>query len=258
MLKSYEGLGNLTFGNWYSSAKLISLLTALDIPTICTARADRVGHAAVLGNTRIEKHDRGYFSYAFDNSLVLHCVKWRDNSIVTLLSNSRGPYPLNTVERFSRKQKKKISLSRLNLIKFYNEAMGGVDLVESAVATCRIKIKGKKWWWPHFTNTLGVPMGAAWRIYRATNPDENAILLYFVRSVVQSYLHVDRITKAPTTDFWKTKKLVDDSTRLTGRSHWPAHIEKQRRCQYPSCSSKVRTICKECYVALYIKGDGFK
>ena len=101
-------------------------------------------------------------------------------------------------------------------------------------------------------------MGAARRIYRATNPDENVTLLYFVRSVVQSYLHVDRITKAPTTDFWKTKKLVDDSTRLTGRSHWPAHIQKQRSCQYPSYSSKVRTICKECDVALCINGDHSK
>ena len=85
--------------------------------------------------------------------------------------------------------------------------MGGVDLVDAADATYRIKIKGKKWWWPHFTNTLGVLMGAAWRIYHATNPDENATLLYFVRSVVQSYLHADRITKAPTTGFWKTKNL---------------------------------------------------
>ena len=84
VLKSYEGLGNLTFDNWYSSAKLISLVTAFDIPTICTARADRVGDAPVLSNTQIEKHDRVYFSYAFDNSLALHCVKWRDNSIVTL------------------------------------------------------------------------------------------------------------------------------------------------------------------------------
>ena len=75
VLKLYEGLVNLTFDNWYSSSKLISLVTALDIPTTCTARVDCVGHAPILSNTQIEKHDRGYFSYAFDNSLALHGVK---------------------------------------------------------------------------------------------------------------------------------------------------------------------------------------
>ena len=50
-----------------------------------------------------------------------------------MLYNSRDPDPLNTVERFASKQKK-ISISRLNLIKHYNEAMGGVDLVDAAVA----------------------------------------------------------------------------------------------------------------------------
>ena len=44
ILKWYKGLGNLTFDNWSPSAELISLLTALDIPTICTAQADQVGH----------------------------------------------------------------------------------------------------------------------------------------------------------------------------------------------------------------------
>ena len=39
--------------------------------------------------------------------------------------------------------------------------MGGVDLLDNAVATYRINIKGKKWWWPHFTNCLGKLMAEA-------------------------------------------------------------------------------------------------
>ena len=34
VLKCYVGLGNLRFDNWHTSAKLINLLTALDVPTI--------------------------------------------------------------------------------------------------------------------------------------------------------------------------------------------------------------------------------
>ena len=36
VLKSFKGIGNLTFNNWYTSTKLISLLTALDVPNIGT------------------------------------------------------------------------------------------------------------------------------------------------------------------------------------------------------------------------------
>ena len=258
VLKCYKGIGNLTFDNWFSSAKLLNLLTALDIPTICTARTDRIALAPVMSNKAMEKQNRGHYNHVYDDEVGLHCLKWFDNAVVTLLSNSCGPFPLATVERFSRKQKKKISVPRPNVVKLYNESMGGVDLVDSAVATYRIKIRGKKWWWPHFTNTLGVIMGAAWKIYRATNPDENGTLLHFVRSVVQSYLHVEKIVHAPSPNFWNAKKVVDKNTRLTGRSHWPTQIEKQRRCQYPGCSAKPRIVCEECDVALCIKSGHFK
>lgn len=258
VLQSIDGIGNLTFDNWYTSAKLMSLLAALGVPTISTVRADRVGNAPVLNTKDIERKERGFFSYAFDDSMGLHCVKWYDNSVVTLLSNCTGPFPLGAVDRFSRKEKKKVSVPRPNLIKFYNNAMGGVDLLDAAVATYRIKIKGKKWWWVHFTNTMGVLMGAAWKMFRATNPDADQTLLYFVRSVTQAYLQVEKVSTAPTPNYWKAKKKVDDNTRLVGRSHWPSLIDQQRRCQLPGCKSKVRTICKSCDVALCIKDDHFQ
>ena len=84
-----------------------------------------------------------------------------------MLSNSRRPYPLK--KQFRGFEEKK-NLLRPKLIKLYNEAVGGADLVNAAVATYRIKIKGKKWWWLHFSNTLGILMGAAWRIYNIPTP----------------------------------------------------------------------------------------
>ena len=56
--------------------------------------------------------------------------------------------------------------------------MGGMNLTDATVGTYRSQIKGKKWWWPHLTNTLGVLMGVAWNIYRVTNPDEDQSLLF--------------------------------------------------------------------------------
>ena len=57
----------------------------------------------------------------------------------------------------------------------------------------------------------------------------------------------------PGPSFWKTKVVVHDSDQLTGHSHWPTTREKQWRYSLPSCSSRVRTFCDECDVALCIK-----
>ena len=173
VLTCKEGLGNLTFNNWYASTKLMSLLTAMEIPTICTVRYNRIGDTQIKSKYSMSKSERGDFSYAYDDIVGLHCVRWNENSVVTTLSNCIGPYPLDRVERC--KEKKKINVNRPNLIKVYNSAMGGVDLLDSAVGIYRTKIKEKKWWWPHFTNTLGVLMGAAWRIYHATNSDSDLV-----------------------------------------------------------------------------------
>ena len=143
------------------------------------------------------------------------------------------------------------------MIKLHNNAMVGVDLIGAAVATYRIKFKGKKWWWAHFPNTLGVIMGTAWRIFRVTNQDEDQSLLYFLHSLAQSYLHVNKISAAPTPHYWKTKKKVNN-IHLTGQGHWPNTTENQSRCQFPSCKSKVRTVCETCDVALCIKDAHFK
>lgn len=133
--------------------------------------------------------------------------------------------------------------------------MGGVDLLDNAVATYRIRIKGNKWWWPHFVNTLGILVAAAWRIHRTCNPNENQSLLYFIRSITRSYLHSDSISPAP--QHWKRKTIIDEGRRLTGRSHWPNQRENQRHCAFPNCKSRPRTYCEECDVALCIK-DHFK
>ena len=229
----------------------MSLLTAMDIPTICTVRDDRIGKVQIKPKSSMSKLERGEFSYAYDDVVGLHCVRWNDNSVVTTLSNCIGPYPLERFERFSRNEKKRIPVARPNLIKVYNSAKGGVDLLDSAVGTYPTKIKGEKGWWPHFTNTLGILMGAAWNIYCVINPDADQSLLAFIRSVVHSYLHIDEIVPGPS--FWKTKVVVHDSNRLTGCSHWPTTRERQQRCALPSCSSHIRTFCKEWDVALCIK-----
>ena len=181
VLQCKEGIGNFTFDNWYASIKLMSLLTAMDIPTICTGRDDHSGEGQIKSKASMSKLERGELSYAYDYVgelsyaydyvVGLHFVRWNDNSAVTMLSNCIGPYPLDRVEWFSRNEKRWIPVARPNPIKVYDSAIGGVDLLDSTVGTYCTNIKGKKRWWPHYTNTLGILMGTAWNIYHVINPD---------------------------------------------------------------------------------------
>ena len=63
----------------------MSLLTAMDIPTICTVRDDRIGKVQIKSKSSLSKLERGEFSYAYDDVVGLHCVRWNDNSVVTTL-----------------------------------------------------------------------------------------------------------------------------------------------------------------------------
>ena len=42
--------------------------------------------------------------------------------------------------------------------------MGGLDLLDNAVATHQVNVKGKKWWWSHFTKCLGILTAGAWKV----------------------------------------------------------------------------------------------
>ena len=57
--------------------------------------------------------------------------------------------------------------------------MGGVDLVNANLDPVPDK---------------GEEVGPAWVIYWVTNLDEDQPLVFFVQSLVQSYLHLDAIT----------------------------------------------------------------
>ena len=75
VLKSFKGIGNLTFDNWYTSAKLVSLLTALDIPTIGTVRADHVGNAPILSTKDLENKEHGVMQNAVMHLMIAcHCI----------------------------------------------------------------------------------------------------------------------------------------------------------------------------------------
>ena len=216
---------NLVFDNWYASSKLLKILSALYIPTICTVRPDRTGPVQLTNAKLFKRKERGSIEHAFDAAFGLHCVRWMDNNVVSVFSNCIGSKPYVKATRKCRIQKKEVQFNMPQCISIYNDSMGGVDMLDSAVANYRITIKGKKWWFPHMTNTIKVLLAAAWKIHRICHPEQNQTMLWFTRSVVLSYLHPN--SSAARSGFWNARMSAPSSMCFTGRNHCPIKLTKQ-------------------------------
>jgi DNA excision repair protein ERCC-6 len=69
------------------------------------------------------------------------------------------------------------------LISKYNAGMGGVDLLDRLLGQYRPSIRGKKWWWPLFTNALNLSVVAGWRMFRLLHPHSQLSHLEYRRTV---------------------------------------------------------------------------
>ena len=59
-------------------------------------------------------------------------------------------FPEPTMNRWSKSEKKKIQIPMPKPLQIYNYHMVGVDLFDQTVATYRMQIRSRKWWWPFF------------------------------------------------------------------------------------------------------------
>ena len=54
-------------------------------------------------------------------------VKWKDNKVVTVISNDRGIESKSTVSRFTKETKRIEEVECPDVVKHYNGHMGGID-----------------------------------------------------------------------------------------------------------------------------------
>ena len=85
---------------------------------------------------------------------MVQCM-YQNGTIVHICSNYSTHLPVRRCKR----RVKGAARSRCNSASFltqYNKGMAGVDLMERLLASYRPTIRGKKWYWPLFTNMLNI------------------------------------------------------------------------------------------------------
>ena len=164
MLQSTTSSSN----NFFTSYKLLAFRLGIrESETTGTVRENRTGGANrdLTSNKVMKKSTSGTFDFRSGGTVFM--CKWNDNlvnSVITVASNCKTHSPVHEVRRRVKGQPVN-NVQQPHLIHAYNQGMGGVDLMDRMLASYRPSIRGKKWDWPLFTNSLNVTVVAAWWIH---------------------------------------------------------------------------------------------
>lgn len=215
---------NLYFDNFFTSVNLLKQLSIRGLKGTGTVRQNRLGKSCKLPHSsKLKKKDRGYFEYiSLSNNQMVIC-KWNYNSVVSIASNNCPVFPTTQVKRFSQKEKKNIYIPQPNIIKKYNENMGGVDRADQNISLYRVSIRGKKWYFPLISHSLDMAEHNAWQLYRSNGGKLDH--LGFRRSVtlgiLESYKRDSK--RGPS----RASASLHDYSRYDGLGHLVIYQDKQ-------------------------------
>lgn len=259
----------VAFDNFFTSHKLMSRLSAKGYFATGTVRENRTSAVVNLGRKRhkkpysvkpplkdmsaMKKLERGTWDYAFDSANDVLAVRWNDNSVVTVLSNHLKHEPLKQARRYDRKAKRMCNIELPYPIHEYNRTMGGVDLFDNAMNNYRIRIRGKKWYWPLFTNALDAAMVNAWKLHCFCRKFEKRPMmpqLDFRVFVAECLLQSMRGIKEVISKI-ENENSVSSIVRSDRVDHVVMKNDKRLRCRH--CASQTTYKCNNCNVGIHPK-----
>ncbi|XP_036327495.1 piggyBac transposable element-derived protein 3-like [Rhagoletis pomonella] len=228
---------NVTFDNFFTSYKLMRRLSCNGYFATGTVRDNRTNYAPLVCINDMKKRSRGSSDFVFDSNNKVLVTRWNDNSVVTIMSNFLKHEPLRHVKRYDRKGKKMITVPQPLLIHEYNHRMGGVDLFDNAMNNYRIKIRGKKWYWPLLTNAFDAAMVNAWKLKVFCAKYEK------FKPMNQFDFRVE-VAEALVTDVRTCKRRItnrDGGQRTDGLNHIVETLDRRARCR--QCGIKTQFGC---------------
>lgn len=239
---------HIFFDNLFTSLPLLSQLKLRGVKGTGTIRENRVPKNCPLKKSeQMKKEPRGCFDFAStENNDIIVC-KWHDNNIVNIASNNSAVLPTVQVKRFSQKEKRNIYVPQPNIVKVYNENMGGVDRADQNISLYRVSIRGKKWYFPLISHFVDMAEQNAWRIYKINGGKLDH--LGFRRSVAIGIL--ESFKKRTQGRSSKLPREAHAHSKYDGIDHIIMYQEKQSRCAY--CHKKCNFVCQKCTLALHPK-----
>lgn len=266
------------FDNYYTSLPLMYTLAKQGIHSLGTIQRNRLGKSCKLPTKQdVMKSSvpRGSYEEYVTNfeGIDMTTVTWKDNKQVILASTYVGACPVENIERFDKKEKKRISITCPKLIKEYNMHMGGVDLMDSFLGRYRIRMKSRKWYMRIFYHLLDLTVINAWVLHKKVEErkgnHKNIMTLADFRSELAETLC--QYTPTNTRGRPSTSAIREDQpppkmrkgkpiqvlppleVRLDQVDHNIMRTESRGRCMMPSCNLLSIIKCSKCNIYLCCK-----
>lgn len=261
--------------NYFSSYYMLQILKHKGIMATCTARVNRFARPPLVSDKDIKKKPRGFAEEITSTDGDVTMVKWLDNKPANLASNFIGIGEKDMVKRWSKTEKRFIEVERPEIVKKYNHAMGGVDLLDQLMSYYRTFIKSKKWPLRMIFHASDLAVVQAYREYDTDNDllgipkAKRLTLLHFRQHLAQSLVLRNKISASkrgrPSSCSSPLPVIVPrrpgelrPSTEIArdGVGHFPAHdVGSGTRCKLPGCKGKSRIKCIKCKVHLCLTKD---
>ncbi|CAF1588696.1 unnamed protein product [Didymodactylos carnosus] len=271
--------------NFYTTIQLQVELHKLGIYAVGTVRANRLPGLVMKNDNDLSSEGRGAMDHRVTevDGVQICAIKWYDNNIVNCLSTLHGCHPIDLVQRWSAKEKKHIQITRPNVIKAYNQHMGGVDLIDMLISLYRINVRSRKYYIKIIFHLIDLSVVNAWLLYRRhclqlkISKKKTMSLLTFRISIAEALLKSSPSPPSPvkrgrpslesvtnensprTSSRAAPNPLPPTSVRLDKFDHWPVPTVKGR-CRNPGCVGQTRISCSKCELRLCLndKNNCFK
>jgi hypothetical protein len=202
---------------------------------------------------------------------------------VTLSSTYVGPTPVDFVEQWDKRQKKRIKISQPFIVKEYNTTMGAVDKFDMLTALYRLEHKSRRWYIRIFYWCLQLAVVNGWLLYRRqcnllrVEKKNQMDLLAFTASVSESLIKcykplarprrwgrpsssntnstigshsTNEDVERPAKQQYRRSGSVQDDIRFDQIGHFPEHRTDKPHCV--TCGARIKMGCIKCNVALCI------
>ena len=258
----------LYFDNWFSSISLLDHLASRGIYSCGTIRAPRI--TGLPKNKTAEKDfiAKGQGSHNENKTTnlaneVTH-VQWFDNKIVNLVSTFAKAKPLQTVQRFSRKERRVVDVPRPSIVGLYNQGMGGVDLADGMISLYRIFLRSRKYYQRLIFHLVDLALLNSWNCYRRDAKflelPKSKILKYavFKMQISSDLLQAGKPSRKRGRPQATPKRkpsrhhcaMPTQTARHDKVDHFPSVDKVRRMCKNDGCSGKTNIVCSKCKVNL--------
>ncbi|XP_061382924.1 piggyBac transposable element-derived protein 2-like [Danaus plexippus] len=245
--------------NFFMSPELTYILREeYGILSLGTIRTNRLRGCQELLPTdkQLKKKKRGSSAQVVCNKNKLAVVKWNDNKVVTLISTYIDSYPLETIKRYDKDEKKKVDVECPQVVKHYNKHMGGVDLADMLISLYRTPFKSHRWYLGIFSQLVDMCINNAWLLHRRDG--KKTSLKDFRFELFDGLSKSNRIgtNQNVTDDIGENLKIhkpvsvrPTDSVRFDNTGDLPEAGNETMRCKYCK-SGRTSVYCIKCNVHL--------